>query len=212
MDITYSSVTETLRSKLLSACVNVDSKYDSSVPTVFKPGYRSEQTKTPHSWTPYHPWYWYEYNIPYSRCIVIRQGVERASSSDFNTMFNYFVKATGIELSSYCTMNGMYYLLSNLVAFGTSCLYYSTSMLDSSKLIIFKKPVYYGTSNNVLTSESAIVNAMKSQIVKNIHQSDIVDNYVRHDVLVESLEKYISSMKQKLRIIPVIYGYELTFV
>ena len=208
MDITYSSVTETLRNTLLSTCVNVDSKYDYSVPAVFKPGYvQPYPTYTPHTWDAGG-----DSNLryrPYSRYKVIRQGVERAYSSDFNTMFNYFVEATGINLSSYCTMNGMYYLLSNLVAFGTSCLYYSTSMYHGSKLIIFKKPVYYGTSNNVLTSKSTIVNAMKSQIVKNMRQSDIVDNYVRHDILVESLEKYISSMKQKLRIIPVIYGYEL---
>ena len=86
-------------------------------------------------------------------------------------------------------------------------MYFSTSLYSASRYLVYKNPVYRDANNVVLSSKADIVNAMKTQVIKNVHTTDIKDNYVRKEILFEALEKYISSIKQQVRTVPVIYYF-----
>lgn len=207
MDITYGDIANAFRDKARNCCDNIVRYSNIADEKVFTLGYTSPAEPTPHTYPTQITLSGTLQYQPYHQFYVSAQGVTSASASDFNTMFNYFVEATGVVLTNYCTVSGMYYLLENLVKFCTSNMYFSTSLYSASRYLVYKNPVYRDANNVVLSRKADIVNAMKTQVIKNVHTTDIKDNYVRKEILFEALEKYISSIKQQVRTVPVIYYF-----
>lgn len=195
MDVTYRTVTNTFRDALVAKCVNIQNF--GSIPRCMKTNYGhyeagdySTRIAVNHSYekTPgdYYPADWLKY-IPYAHYEIINTtAVPQQTAANFNSDFNAFVATLGLSLDSYCTINGLFYLLENLTAFAVANVKYATSKYASSRYVVY-----------IPGSETKHTHAA----------SELNDNYARKSMIDEVIASYITDIKNKLRIYPVMYRY-----
>ncbi len=184
MDITYSNITTTMLNKLIAMCANINNY--GNIDACFKAGF-SVNVKVPHTYTAPGSGGRVEY-VPISNYSLTGNAVPQQTAANLTNDYNAFIAKLGLNLNAKCTVNGIFYLLENIVEFAKSNIFFATSIYTGNKWVVY-----------IPSNESVRVH----------NASELSDDIVRENPVTKIIEEYVTAIRNRIRAYPAIYTFKI---
>lgn len=184
MDITYSNITTTMLNKLIAMCANINNF--GSIDACFKSGF-SVNVNVSHTYNAPGSGGRVEY-VPISNYTLTGHAVPQQSAANLTNDYNAFIAKLGLDLNAKCTVNGMFYLLENIVEFAKSNIFFATSIYTGNKWVVY---------------------IPSGEAVRTIPAAELADDIVRENPVNKTIEEYVIGIRNRIRAYPAIYTFKI---